>query len=173
MNNKTRLYPIFFAAAALIVVALACGSTSNDPAPVKQQPTQEEQAKPSATPEDKPASPAASDIKIESYKLSQDNGSGKAGDEVKSFKPSDHVQYFDVQLTDFLKAGSVVKWVFTAVDTSAGKNLKITEVETKVVVANHLNSQLSLDKDFPTGSFKADISVDGTPIGTIDYTVSE
>jgi hypothetical protein len=78
-----------------------------------------------------------------------------------------------VQLTAFLKVGSVVNWVFTAVDTTAGKDIKITEVNTNVTVANHLNANLSLNKDFPVGSYKADISVDGKPLGTIEYTVAE
>ena len=121
-----------------------------------------------AIPTDAPAAAGDSSgaAAIESYKLMGDNGSGAAGDEVTTFKPANHVQYFDVQLTQFLKVGSTVNWLFTAVDTSAGKDLKITEVNTKVVVANHLNANLSLEKDFPTGKYTAAISVDGKPVGT-------
>jgi hypothetical protein len=171
LNKKSRLAPLFWAISALILVAAACGSTPSEPAPVKPQATQDAQT--SAT--TAPAAPASSDtaVQIESTKLRQDNGSGAAGDEVKSFKPTDHVQYFDVQLSGFLKQGSVVKWIFTAVDTTAGKDIKITEVDVNVLLGNNLTAHLSMDKDFPVGTYKADILVDGKPLGTINYTVAE
>ncbi len=121
------------------------------------------------------AAPASSDgaVKIDSYKLLQDNGSGAAGDEVKSFKASQHVQYFDVSLSGFLKPGTAVKWVYTAVDTTAGKDVKITEADVTVVIGNKLTSTLKMDQDFPVGTYKIDILTDGKPLGTINYTVEQ
>lgn len=171
MKNYLRLLSMGIITTALLVTVAACSSTPS-------QPVSTEANTPAPQTEVKPTEAQAGNtdsssqmVKIDSYKLMQDNSSGAAGDEVKSFKAADHKQYFDVQLSDFLKTGSVVKWVFTAVDTSAGKDITITEVNTKVVVGNHLTANLSLDKDFPTGKYKADISIDGKPLGSLDYTV--
>jgi hypothetical protein len=173
LNTKTRVRPLLLAATVLILVALACGSSTKVTSPTETQPTEAqptEAVQASAT-----TVPASADgaVKMESYQLRVDNGSGEAGDEVKNFKPSDHTQYFEAQLNQLLKAGSVVKWVFTAVDTTAGKDIKITEVEVKVVLGNNLTSHLSMDNDFPVGTYKADIFIDGKPLTTIDYSVAE
>jgi hypothetical protein len=173
MKKYLRFMSMGMLAAALLVVVSACSSTPKESAT-------DQDSKPAVSTEEMSAeTPVASSdgssamVKIDSTKLLQDNGSGAAGDEVTSFKASDHKQYFAVQLSDFLKPGSEVKWVFTAVDTTAGKNVNITEVNTKVVIGNVLNANLSLDKDFPVGSYKADITVDGKPLGSIEYSVTE
>jgi hypothetical protein len=188
LKNYLQTLSLVIVALGLMVVVSACASAPSAPAAaVNDTAVPQVEASSTAAPQTDASTAAPQDsgnptdapknstggAQIESYKLMQDNGSGAAGDEVKAFKPTDHVQYFDVQLTQFLNVGSTVNWVFTAVDTSAGKDIKITEVNTKVVVANHLNANLSLDKDFPTGKYKADISVDGKPLGTIEYTVAE
>ncbi|HEX7556372.1 MAG TPA: hypothetical protein VF338_07090, partial [Leptolinea sp.] len=148
MKKSFQLLSMGFVSAALLLVVSACSSTPNEPAPVEKA-TTAPQAEVNPTAVSDNANSSGGMVKIDSYKLMQDNGSGAAGDEVKSFKATDHKQYFAVQLSDFMKMGSVVKWVFTAVDTSAGKDIKITEVNTKVVIGNQLSANLSLDKDFP------------------------
>jgi hypothetical protein len=175
MKKFLRLLTLGMAAAALVMVVSACSSTpkegtatGNDTA-VTQAATTEE-AKPAETSANTDAGSNAM-VTVVSTKLMKDNGSGAAGDEVKAFKAADHKQYFDVQLSDFLKAGTEVKWVFTAVDTTAGKDIKITEVNTTVVIGNKLTAFLTLDKDFPTGTYRGDILIDGKPLGSIDYTV--
>ena len=158
MKKTLRSLSILLVVSLLAVILAAC-SGSSDPTT----------AAPAAT-----TAPAAdAEIKIDSFKLMKDNGSGAAGDEVKSFKPSDHVQYFDIQLTAFMKTGAVAKLVFTSVDTAAGKDVKITETDINVVVGNKLTANLKLEKDFPVGSYKIDVLVDGKPIGTVNYTVAE
>ena len=157
-------------ALTFILLAAACSTPATSPTSTVLSATQDNQANGAAN----SASSDTSAITIDSYKLLKSDSSGSAaGDEVKSFKPSDRAQYFDVQLNNFLKQGSKVKWVFTAVDTTAGKDVKITEVEIQVLLGNHLTSHLNLDKDFPVGTYKADITLDGRPLGTINYTVAE
>jgi hypothetical protein len=173
VNNKSRWFPIFLGATALVMTGVAaCGSAPIEPVPMEIQLTLEEKALTSSTPQEKTvvSSPA---LQIASYKLLQDNGSGAAGVEVKRFKPGDHVQYFDIQLTGFLKSGSMAKWVFTAVDTSVGKDIKLAEMENNVLPGNHLASRLSLDRDFLPGIYKVDIYIDQKLLGTIYYTVSQ
>jgi hypothetical protein len=181
VKKQLNVFSVSLVAVAFLVVASACsstpaGSTTADkatPAQAEVNPTPaKEEANSTETAGGNDDSSNAN-VKIDSTKLLKDNGSGTAGDEVQSFKASDHKEYFDMQLSDFLKTGSNVKFVLTAVDTTAGKNINITEVNTKVVVGNKLTANLSMDKDFPVGSYKVDVTVNGKPLGSIDYTVTE
>ena len=110
-------------------------------------------------------------MKVNSFKLDIDDGSGEPGDEVFVFKPSDRIQHFEVNLDSMLKNGTVIKWVFTAVDTSAGQDIAITEVETTVLIGNNLSAQLEMDQDFPTGTYRADVYIDGTLLQSFEYQV--
>ena len=150
----------------LIVAVSACGGSA---------PTQAANTNNTAVPQAQATTAnSGGTATIASSTLMQDNGSGAAGNEVKSFKPSDHVQYFKVQLNGNVNVGSKVNWIFTAVDTTAGKDIKIADLNvTADVVANILSGKITLDKDFPVGKYKADISADGTPLGTIEYTVDQ
>ena len=180
MKTNLRLLSMSILTIGLLTFVSAFSSAPNGLTLASKDPLAEkEEANP--TPAKEEVKPSQADntntsdgtVKIDSYKLLKDDGNGQAGDEVQSFTVADQKQYFDVQLTDFLKTGSVVKWVFTAVDTSGGKNITITEVNTKVFVANRLTANLSLGTDFPVGKYKADITVDGKPLGTIEYLVTE
>jgi len=101
--------------------------------------------------------------------LFRDNGSGEAGDEVSTFSPSDRNQHFEAKLNNLVSGH--VKWVFTAVDTTEGQNIEITTVETDVTRANDLIASLSLPNDWPTGSYKAEIYLDDSLLGTLNYSV--
>ena len=163
MKSYSKMVFTSIVVAFAIIAVSACSSSPSTTAPADNNtPTQTAGADNSG-----------GTIKIDSTKLMQDNGSGAAGDEVTSFKPTNHVQYFDASLSGMLNVGSKVNWVFTAVDTTAGKDVKITEVNNTVLTGNHLVGNLSMEKDFPVGKYKIDISVDGKPIGTIEYTVAE
>jgi hypothetical protein len=163
MKNIFRLSLIGTVLSVLVIAAAGCSTST--PAPAANQDPQVAATEASTTSQD-------GAVQVESYKLFQDDGSGAKGPEVTSFTAADHTQYFEVKLTGFLKPGANVKWVFTAVDTTAGKDIKITEVEFKVVVGNTLDANLKMDKDFPVGTYKAEITVDGQPLGTIDYSVT-
>ena len=165
-NNRTIFALVVLSTLALS--ALACGaSTTGTPTTVLEN-TPVIQEEPAAN------EPGLSEaVAIESFKIFRDNGSGEPGEEVDSFLPTDHVQHFEAETAEMLSSGSVVKWVFTAVDTTAGADLPITEVETTVLVANTLNAQLSLEEDFPVGTYSADIYVDNVLIDSFQYTVEE
>jgi hypothetical protein len=147
-SSRKRLFNILLAVMVLGFVSLAClSSTSGD-----------EEAAPG-------------EVKVNSFKLYIDDGSGEPGDEVSAFKPTDRIQHFEVNLDSMLKNGTVIKWVFTAVDTSAGQDIAITEVETTVLIGNNLTAQLEMDQDFPTGSYRADVYIDGTLLQGFEYKV--
>jgi hypothetical protein len=112
------------------------------------------------------------DLAIKSVKLMRDDGKGNPGEEVKSFHPSDRKQHFQVELSN-MKMGAVeAKWIFTAVETTAGKDIKIGEFKGSGLVANVISGSVKLPRDWPTGSYKADLYLNDKLIKTIEYVVS-
>jgi plastocyanin len=160
--RRTYLLIPLIALLTLILAALACsgGTTATEKAPAEQNP-----------PEATSASVQEGKIGVASIALMRDDGSGEPGDVVQSFTPADRKMHFEVKTTGLLSPGSKVKWVFTAVDTSSGQNIEITTVDTDVLVANNLTATLTLDKDWPTGSYKADVFINGNLFTTVEYNV--
>lgn len=164
---KSRLFLI--AAGALVLASLAC---SSEPSATAQNPPTE-QAATAAPATQKPSGGNTSGITITSVTMYRDNGSGEPGDEVTVFQPADHVMHF-LAKADGLQSGQNVKLVFTAVDTTEGRDLKVAEAETgKLFVADQITGQVSLDRDWPVGSYKLEFYVDGDLIYTWDYEVKE
>jgi hypothetical protein len=97
---------------------------------------------------------------------------GKAGEQLESFLPSDHVQWFRTDLPVTVTKGQKVNWVITAVDTTGGKNVKVTETE-KVAEkdTNDVGMNVSLPKDWPIGEYRVDLSIDGKQVSSFDYAI--
>ena len=161
-SRRTYLLIPLIALLTLVLAALACsgGTTATEKAPAEQNP-----------PEATSASVQEGKIGVASIALMRDDGSGEPGDVVQSFTPADRKMHFEVKTTGLLSPGSKVKWVFTAVDTTEGKNLQITTVETDVLVANDLTATLTLDRDWPVGTYKADVTINGEPLTIVNFTV--
>jgi hypothetical protein len=160
----------FLAAAAVwIAASIACG-TQGSAAAINP---------PTLTPPSGGATEAAAGqgtqpseaITITKVTMFRDDGNGKPGDQVSAFKPSDRVMHFEAEARG-VKPGQTVKLVFSAIDTTAGKDIKIAEADTgQVFIANQITGQVSLTEDWPVGSYKMDIYVDGTLVYTWNYSV--
>lgn len=159
---------LLITAAALLLAGLACGSQPG--APAINPPTLTPSSMPGQAATDQSTQPAGV-ITISKVTMFRDDGSGQPGDQVTAFKPSDRVMHFLAEAQG-VQPGQSVRLVFTAVDTTAGKDLKVAEADTgKVFVADQITGQVSLDRDWPVGSYKMDIYVDGSLVYTWDYTV--
>lgn len=116
----------------------------------------------------------AADLEATEWTLKADDGKGGAGEEVDSFLPTDHKLHFVTTLNEKVPVGTKLKFTFTAVDTDAGKNLKITDVEITADKSDTLlSSSISATKDWPVGDYRVDLSADGKQIGSFDYSVEE
>lgn len=162
--NELRMGLLIF-----VLAATACGGSASTPSDTQASPTATSVSAADAT---TPAA-AGSAITIVSSKLMKDNGSGAAGDVVTAFKTTDHTQYFEAQTSGLLAIGANVTIKFVAVDTDAGKNIDIAQTDVKILVGNTIDGKLSLPRDFPAGSYRADILVDNALIGSIPYTVEK
>ena len=109
-------------------------------------------------------------VGIESVELMVDDG-GEPGDVVESFAPGDRVQHFKVHL-DEMKVGQH-EWLveFWADETDAGNGIKVTDFKTDGLLANTIDAKIELPRDWPIGSYRLDVSMDGEKIGSHGYTV--
>lgn len=99
---------------------------------------------------------------VESITLSRDDGSGKAGEAVESLKPSDRKFHAAVKLDKGDDAK--VKADLVAVDTPEGKNINVLSQDYDLAgIENSVDLTFSLPNDWPTGSYKIDVSVNGQP----------
>lgn len=115
---------------------------------------------------------SASALGIESVTFLVDDD-GSPGDEVEAFLATDRVQHFEIKL-DEVKAGNhdyVVE--FWAVETDAASDVKVTEFKVNGLLVNTINANISLPRDWPIGSYRFDLKMDGKLVDSYDYEVGE
>ena len=109
--------------------------------------------------------------KVTQVRLLQDQN-GKPGSEVTYFQPTDHKIHFAVTF-DKLKANqNKIRFVFTGVETSAGNNLLIKEIDVADVAVNEATPSLSVSRDWPFGHYRADVFANGSKVKSISYVIS-
>lgn len=115
---------------------------------------------------------AAFAIGIESVTLRVDDN-GEPGEVVEVFLPTDGRQHFDIKLDEVSVGQTNYVVEFWSVDTTAGQNIKITEFTGDALVANVINANISLPREWPVGLYRLDIILDGKAIGSYEYDVVE
>lgn len=117
------------------------------------------------------ATPACA-LSIASVQLQLDDD-GEPGDVVDAFNADDRVQHFNIEL-DETKIGQH-EWVveFWAQSTDAGDEIKVSDFHTDGLIANTIDAMVSLPRDWPVGTYRLDVKMDGTSIGTHEYHVNE
>jgi hypothetical protein len=160
-------YRILIGALAMLVLStLACADSGN---PANNPPTLTAEDPVEVTEEEQPSS----DVTITEMRMYRDDGSGQPGEEVTVFTPQDHTMHFEAD-AEGLQTGQNVKLVFTGVDTSEGRNLDVATAETgELLVADQITGEVSLDRDWPTGTYRLDIYVDEVLVYSWDYSVEE
>jgi hypothetical protein len=103
--------------------------------------------------------------------MAKDNGSGSPGDQASSFGPSDRTIHAVTKLKD-AKSGTKMKFAWWAVDADGAKNQKIRDVDyTTRSFENVVHSHLTLPNDWPKGSYKVEVYVNGNVDRTVEFTV--
>lgn len=97
---------------------------------------------------------------VESVTFSRDDGDGAAGETVTSFAPSDRIQHATIRLSTLASGATVhIKWI--AVDAGGEQNVTVVEQDFEAIVGNTVNLKVSLPNDWPVGSYKLDVYIDG------------
>jgi Flp pilus assembly protein TadD len=99
------------------------------------------------------------------------NNDGKPGEPTMSFVPSDRTIYCVLDLST-ARAGTRVRFVWKTVEIEGSRNEEIKTVEyvTKPL-EDKVQGNLSLPRDWPTGTYKVEVYLNGTLAKTISYRV--
>jgi hypothetical protein len=108
----------------------------------------------------------AAPLTVQSVTFSKTEG----GPAVTAFRPTDRIFYAAVKLNR-VEAGLKVKTVWSAVDTTAGKDIEIARKEFTGLVLNLIKAQVELPRDWPTGKYKLDIFLNGALGKTAEFLV--
>ena len=100
------------------------------------------------------------------------NNNGRPGDPTLSFMPSDRT-IFCVMTLSVAKAGTKVRFVWKTVEIDGSRNEEIKTVDyvTKPL-EDKVQGNLTLPRDWPVGTYKVDIYINGTFAKTVNYRVS-
>jgi len=116
-----------------------------------------------------PADPNA--VQVESVTLARGDGSGKPGETVTSFKPTDRTFYATVKLNQ-LKPGLKIKFSWVAVAAAGSANQEIAKQEFSTLTTNTITNTLVEPQDWPTGKYRLDIYVNDSLAKSVDFTVA-
>ena len=109
---------------------------------------------------------------IESVTLRADDG-GEPGEEVEVFHPTDKKLHFDIALDEAKVGNHTFVVEFWAVDTSAGGDIRLGDFKSESLLSNTIKASIALPRDWPTGLYRLDVSMDGELIGSHEYEIVE
>jgi hypothetical protein len=111
-------------------------------------------------------------IKVQGVKIFHDKAGGGV-EEVQAPKATDRHQYFAVETRGAQTDGAKVTWVITAVDTSKGKNQKVSgvDIDKWPLDDTTITLDIELPGSWPTGKYKLELFVDGASIGAHSYEI--
>ena len=116
-------------------------------------------------------SPSNADVFIQQVHMAKNNN-GKPGEAVMSFVPSDRTIFCVIEFNKAL-AGTRVRFVWKTVEIDGSRNEEIKTVDyTTQPLEDKVQGNLTLPRDWPSGTYKVDIYVNGTFAKTVNYRVS-
>lgn len=117
-----------------------------------------------------PGSGAGAEVFIRQSYMAKNNA-GKPGEPTMSFVPGDRMIFCVLELT-LARAGTNIRFVWKTVEIAGSRNEEIKTVDyvTKPL-EDRVQGNLTLPRDWPIGTYKVDVYVNGTLAKTINYRV--
>ena len=110
------------------------------------------------------------EVYVERLRTAKDDN-GRPGQFTTRFVPGDRTIHAVIELNT-VKAGTNVKIVWTAVNTTGGKDQEFKTIEyTTRREENRVNGHVTLDHAWPKGTYKVEVYVNGASDKTITYTI--
>lgn len=158
-----KLHSGWLAAGLLLAVVLACNTSKNSN---NNSISNTNKNTNSATTN----RPANADVYVDQISMAKDND-GDPGDTTTVFEPGDRTIHCVAELNK-AKKGTEVRFVWKAVDVSGGKNVELTTIDyTTKSFENKVHGHVTKPSDWPTGSYKVELYINGALDKTISYTV--
>jgi len=161
-----KIHSGWLAAALLSFALLACNlgknnnnannsnKNSNENKPAKAQPTR----------------PANADVYVNRVYMAKDKN-GQPGAETTSYDPADHMVHCIIELNK-AKKGTEVRYVWKIWDVEGEKDKEIKTTDyTTNSFENKVHGHLQLPSDWPKGTYRVEVYINGNLDKTIDYTI--
>jgi len=164
-GQTMKLHSGWLAAGLLLAVVLACNISKNGNNSNSNNSNSNKSSNSSSN-----TRPANADVYVATIEMAKDNN-GEPGDPTTSYEPSDRTVHCVAHLNK-AKAGTEVKFVWKAVDVSGIKSGEITTVDyTTKSFENKVHAHLTKPADWPSGSYKVEVYINGALDKTVSYTV--
>ena len=113
----------------------------------------------------------AANFKITSAVMAKKYSGGKTSGVTNTFKASDRTIYC-VLKTDRILKNVKARFVWTAVNAKGiRRNEKFLDKTGKLAKADIIWGSAALPRNWPTGSYKVDVYIDGAKIKTLNYSI--
>ena len=117
-----------------------------------------------------PNRPANADVYVNRVYMAMDKN-GEPGSETSSYEPADHKVHCLIELNK-AKKGTQIRFVWKAVDVEGEKDKEIRTTDyTTNSFENKVHGHLQLPYDWPKGTYRVEVYINGSLDKTIDYTV--
>jgi hypothetical protein len=161
-----KLHSGWIAAGLLLFVVLACNLSKNGNNSNNSNRNTNQNTSKAPTPN----RPANAEVYVNRIYMARDNN-GKPGAETNSFDPSDRTVYCVIDLNK-AKKGIDVRYVWKAVDVEGRKDEEIKTIEyTTNSFEKQVQGHLQYSTDWPTGTYRVEVYINGNLDKTIDYTI--
>lgn len=115
-------------------------------------------------------STSASNIHVKALHMAKDSN-GEPGDETETFSPSDRTVHCVANLDDS-KSGTKIEFAWWIVDAEGTKDEKLKEISyTTKALENTVHGHLTVPRDWPKGTYKCEVSINGKVDKSVQYTV--
>ncbi len=115
--------------------------------------------------------PADAEVYVNRIYMAKDND-GEPGDETVLYDPTDHKVHCLIDLNK-AKKGTQIKFVWKALDVQGEKDKEIKTTEyTTNSFENKVHGHLQLPYDWPKGTYRVEVYINGYLDKTIDYTIA-
>ena len=114
--------------------------------------------------------PANAEVYVDSLTMNKDDN-GRPGEPTTTFAASDRTVHLVINLNK-AKGGTKVRVVWVAVDVVGAKDRELESSDyTTKSFENKINGHLTWSKDWPIGTYKADVYINGALDKRITYTI--
>ncbi|HXI75201.1 MAG TPA: hypothetical protein VNG94_06410 [Pyrinomonadaceae bacterium] len=161
-----KIHSGWLAAGLLLFALLACNLSKNsNNANNSNKNSNENKAAKS-----QPTRPANADVYVNRVYMAKDKN-GQPGDETTSYEPTDLTVHCIIELNK-AKKGTEVRYVWKIWDVEGEKDKEIKTTDyTTNSFENKVHGHLQLPSDWPKGTYRVEVYINGNLDKTIDYTI--
>ena len=117
-----------------------------------------------------PNRPADAQVYIERIYMAKDDD-GQPGEETVLYEPTDHKVHCLIYLNKARK-GTEIRFIWKALDVEGAKNKELTRTDYSTnSFENKVHAHLERQYDWPRGTYRVEVYINGYLDKTIDYTI--